>query len=121
MTKILSSIPTNIKVVVVFSAILLILGCSIEILEPFFSKIMVTVLILFTTLTFDRWLTALMSVAGLGLFGISFLMEDTSVDWASMIIWVCGVYLWAASVLISISRSYSIFKPQMIPSDQNAG
>lgn len=74
-------------------------------MESIITAIMILLVVLCTILTFDRWLTAILSVGGLALYVASWPAESVWGSWPAMLVWAVGILMWFTAVRMCMSST----------------
>ncbi|MDP3875054.1 MAG: hypothetical protein Q8Q22_00840 [bacterium] len=94
-----------VQIVAVIAMAVFFFGAFLKlIVEPLAPVVTVLAVLLFTFLTFDKWLTAIMSVGGIALYAASWSAVSAWGVWPGMLVWSLGVLVWFAAVNKSFSR-----------------
>lgn len=88
-------------IVVGFSAFAIFLVIA----EPLSPAITIFSVLGFTLLTFDRWPTAIMSVAGIAVYAISWQTMNPLGKWSAALICLLGIIVWMTAVGMAFSRN----------------
>lgn len=93
-----------VQLVVVVAVAVFFLGAFLKlIVEPIAPVLTVLAVLLFTLPTFDRWMTAILSMGGLILYAASWPAVSAWGVWPGMFVWSLGILLWFSAVYKSFT------------------
>ncbi|MDP3729847.1 MAG: hypothetical protein Q8R26_03855 [bacterium] len=99
-----------VQIVAVIAVVVFFFGAFLKlIVEPIAPVVTVLAVLLSTFLTFDKWLTAIISVGGLALYAASWPAMSAWGVWPGMLVWSLGILVWFAAV--AVNKSFSRHLP----------